>query len=103
MLNVLGGKTRESVSGKVERVGATGFKGDVFYMTLLLQGSNRIYTVFFDANDHKNNAASLTQPGDEVEFFISDANYGFIKIKDFLNKTIDTRLRQQETAVVKVF
>lgn len=103
MLNVLSGGTREAVSGKVDRVGATGFKGDVFYMTLLLQGSNRIYTVFFNTNDHENNAASLTQPGDDVEFFISDVNYGYIKIKDFRNETINQRLKQKETSIVKVF
>jgi|GEM_PF-1742478 len=101
MLNVLTGKSREVVSGKVERVGATGYKGDVFYMTLLLEGGNRIYTVFFESNDTRNNSASLTQPGDVVEFEISE--FGLVKIRNFRNETIENRLKQPELKTVRTF
>lgn len=101
MFNIFGNKSGDLVSGKVERVGATGYKGDVFYMTLLLYGNNRIYTVFFEQNDSKNNAASLTQSGDDVQFLVSE--YGQVKNADFLNETITERLKQAETVVVKTF
>lgn len=100
MLNILG-KKGDLVNGKVERVGATGYKGDVFYMTLLLEGNNRVYTVFFESNDLQNNAASLTQPGDIVEFEISE--FGFVKVCNFRNETIHERLKQPELTIIKTF
>lgn len=96
MVNFLSAKN-SLITGTVERVGAVGFKGDVYYMTLLLEGSNIIYRIFFDENDKANYAASLTQVGDCVEFVKSD--FDMVKVKDFTNKTIENRLKQHQSSV----
>lgn len=85
-------KSGSVVSGTVERVGSVGYIGDVHYMTLLLRDDNQVFTVFFDGNNPASNAASLTQPGDQVEFKVSE--FSRVKCKDFTNKTVDARLQQ---------
>lgn len=100
MLNLLS-QNNDLITGTVERVGAVGFSGDVYYMTLLLKGSNIIYRIFFNDNDSDNYAASLTQTGDVVEFVQSE--HDIVKIKNFVNKTVEERLKQQESKLVKEF
>lgn len=91
-------KSGNFVSGTVDRVGFVGYIGDVQYMTLLLQGGNQIFTVFFDGNNPASSAASLTQPGDEVEFQISE--YGRVECKNFTNKTVASRMQEAVTDAV---
>ena len=85
-------KAGEIVSGTVDRVGFVGYVGDVTYMTLLLQGSNQIFTVFFDGNNPTSNSASLTQQGDQVEFKASE--FGRVECKNLTNKTVASRLQE---------
>lgn len=80
------------VSGTVERVGFVGYMGDVHYMTLLIQGSNEVFSVSFVGNNPVSNAASLTQSGDCVEFEVSGD--GQIKSQNFINKTVAARLQE---------
>lgn len=85
-------KSQNIVSGTVERVGFVGYIGDVHYMTLLIQGSNKVFRVLFAGNDPVSNAASLTQSGDIVEFEVSED--GQVKTQSFTNKTVSARLQE---------
>lgn len=85
-------KSGNVVSGTVDRVGFVGYAADVHYMTLLLRGGNQIFRFTFDGNNPASNAASLTQPGDEVEFKASE--FGSVEGKSFTNKTVASRLQE---------
>lgn len=87
-------KSGSVVSGTVDRVGFVGYMGDVHYMTFLLRGGNQIFRVAFHGNNPASNAASLTQPGDQVEF--KALEFGSVASKSFVNKTVTSRLQETE-------
>lgn len=89
MLDFIFGK-KIQVDGVVERIGAIGRGGDTYFLSILLVNSNQLYTLTFDKPVKEERRISLTLPGDVIEFECDGD--GFIKLKTFINKTVNARL-----------